>query len=61
MAQYEIGQAKLVDLHEYTYYIDMNALLSKVPDVIRKTISDINKLLFQKSLYSTNRMNDYEK
>ena len=39
----------------------MNAIMAKIPDVVKKQVSEINKVLFQKTLYSTNRMNDYEK
>jgi len=25
-----------VDIHEYTYLIDMNAIMAKIPDVVKK-------------------------
>lgn len=59
MAQFEVGQQELIDIHHYTYLMDL-CMLSKaggLADVVYK----INKFFAQKIFFSTQSRNSYHK
>lgn len=66
MAQYEVGQPELVDLHHYTYEIDVQALLSaksgaRADSDLSSRVKAVNTLLGQHIYFSTQRGDDYHK
>ena len=62
MGMFEIGQKELIDVHEYTYLIDMCTLMeSKFNKVVKAEIMDINKSLVAYTMFSTQKYNNYEK
>lgn len=63
MAQYEIGQQELIDLHHFTYEMDLMAVLGKkkADRTLMERINAANRLLGQKVLLSTQNLADYDK
>ena len=66
MAQFEVGQRELVELHHYTYEIDLCALLGKLlskanSKALAERVGAVNALLAQQIYFSTQRTSDYEK
>ena len=62
MGQFEIGQQELVDIHHYTYLLDMCALSSSSMSQTNKNIvGQINRFLSEHILYSTQRRDNYDK
>lgn len=57
MAQFEVGQQELVDIHHYTYLMDM-CMLSK-GDKLADIVYAINKFLVQKIYFSKQGRNNY--
>eukprot|EP00980_Cylindrotheca_fusiformis_P003810 scaffold839_cov138-Cylindrotheca_fusiformis.AAC.5 len=60
MAQFEIGQQELVDLHHYTYLIDLSSLVDLDPS-LRQRIHAINSILADHTYFSTQKTANYEK
>ena len=62
MAQFEVGQRELVDLHHLTYEIDLHSLLGKTKDkALTARIHAVNTLLAEHVYFSTQRLSDYDK
>ena len=65
MAQFEVGQRELVDLHHYTYEVDLCALdprkLAASDGKLVERVRSCNKLLAKHVLFSTQRTPDYDK
>lgn len=60
MPQFEVGQQELIDIHHYTYLIDMCSL-GKAPEALGQLVLDMNEELAQKIYYSTQNRNNYHK
>ncbi len=60
VAQYEVGQQELVDLHHYTYLVDFCALSGKESEWTKK-VQAINDLLADHIHCSTQKRHNYEK
>ena len=60
MPQYEIGQQELVDIHHYTYLIDMNSMAG-VEASLKQRIHYVNSILVDHILFSTQKQANYEK
>eukprot|EP00854_Cymbomonas_tetramitiformis_P005309 gene5309-6453_t len=63
MPQFEIGQQELVDLHHYTYEIDLLAMLGKkhAERSLWERLQGANELLVQHTLFSTQSLTNYDK
>lgn len=62
MPMFEVGQRELIELHHYTYEIDMCALMDKKPDkAMVARVRAVNAALAEKVLFSTSRTSDYDK
>eukprot|EP00804_Cyclotella_cryptica_P011896 CCRYP_004399-RA/>CCRYP_004399-RA protein AED:0.06 eAED:0.06 QI:211/0.78/0.8/1/0.71/0.6/15/1860/1813 len=59
MAQFEVGQQELIDIHHYTYLMDL-CMLSKAGG-LADVVYTINKFLAQKIYFSTQSRNNYHK
>lgn len=59
MAQFEVGQQELVDIHHYTYLMDMCML--KKADKLTEIVYACNKFLVQKIYFSMQGKNNYHK
>lgn len=59
MGQFEVGQQELVDIHHYTYIMDM-CMLNKA-DKLAEIVYSINKFLVQKIYFSMQGRNNYHK
>ena len=59
MAQFEVGQQELVDIHHYTYLMDMCML--KKADKLTDIVYACNKFLVQKIYFSMQGKNNYHK
>jgi hypothetical protein len=59
MAQFEVGQQELVDIHHYTYLMDM-CMMNKA-DKLADIVYTINKFLAQKIYFSMQGRNNYHK
>jgi len=63
MPQFEVGQQELVDLHHYTYEIDLFAMLHKNVSNgnLAGRVQGVNAVLMDSILFSTQRTPNYEK
>lgn len=63
MPQFEIGQRELVDLHHYTYDIDIHAMLDKkyADKSLSKRINMVNQFLLRSINFSTQKVANYDK
>jgi hypothetical protein len=62
MPQFEVGQPELVELHHYTYELDLHALLRAGADRgLTERVHAVNTLLAKHIHFSTNRQSDYDK
>ncbi len=63
MAQFEIGQRELVDLHHYMYEIDLVSMGAKkhVDKSVSARVHAINAMLVAKTYFSTQKLPDYDK
>eukprot|EP00930_Biecheleria_cincta_P037281 TRINITY_DN25573_c0_g1_i1.p1 TRINITY_DN25573_c0_g1~~TRINITY_DN25573_c0_g1_i1.p1 ORF type:complete len:2388 (+),score=410.29 TRINITY_DN25573_c0_g1_i1:162-7325(+) len=61
MPQFEIGQQELIDIHHYTYDIDVHSMLGKksASRSLSDTVRAINALLAKSIFWSTQRLADY--
>lgn len=59
MPQFEIGQAELVDIHHYTYLIDLSSLVDLDP-ALRQRIQAVNSFLADHIFFSTQKTANYE-
>jgi len=59
IAQFEVGQQELIDLHHYTYLVDMCALLTGTSEHAR--VAAVNRKLLEHTYFSTQRRSDYDK
>eukprot|EP00976_Prorocentrum_cordatum_P041466 841582-Prorocentrum_minimum.AAC.1 len=63
-AQFEIGQPELVQLHHYTYEIDIQSMLTSpyrhCPELTER-VHQVNRELAKEILFSTQNLGDYEK
>jgi hypothetical protein len=60
MPQFEVGQQELIDIHHYTYLIDMCSL-GKLPEALGQLVFDMNEDLAKKIYFSTQNRNNYHK
>ena len=61
MPQYEVGQRELVDIHHYTYLIDLCALMENVDSSLVTRVHAGNQYLVDHIFFSTQKQNNYEK
>ena len=64
MPQFEVGQQELIDVHNWTYAIDVFAMLvgNKQPDRdLASRVHAVNQLLVEHIFFSTQRHANYEK
>ena len=61
MPQYEVGQQELVDVHHYTYLVDLCALLDNVDSSLVTRVHAANQVLVDHIFFSTQKQNNYEK
>ena len=64
MAQFEVGQQELIDVHNWTYAIDVFAMLvgNKQPDRdLASRVHAVNQFLVEHIFFSTQRLANYEK
>eukprot|EP00931_Biecheleriopsis_adriatica_P048723 TRINITY_DN28156_c0_g1_i1.p1 TRINITY_DN28156_c0_g1~~TRINITY_DN28156_c0_g1_i1.p1 ORF type:complete len:2295 (-),score=500.02 TRINITY_DN28156_c0_g1_i1:122-7006(-) len=63
MPQFEIGQQELVDLHHYTYEVDMLSIIGKksADRNLSDRIVTVNQYLAEKTLWSTQNLSNYDK
>ena len=60
MPQFEVGQQELIDIHHYTYLIDMCSL-GKATGQLAKIVHDVNSHLVNHIYFSTQNRNNYHK
>ena len=60
MPQFEIGQQELIDIHHYTYLIDMCSM-GKAPSSLSQIVQNVNSVLIQYIYFSTQQRNTYDK
>jgi hypothetical protein len=60
MPQFEVGQQELIDIHHYTYLIDLCSL-GKAPERLAKIVYDVNSYLVGHIYFSTQNRNNYHK
>lgn len=60
MPQFEVGQKELIDIHHYTYLIDMCSL-GKAPEALAQLVYDMNEILAHQIYFSTQNRNNYHK
>ena len=60
MPQFEVGQQELIDIHHYTYLIDMVAI-GKAVGVFPQVVHEVNSRLVNDIHYSTQNRNNYHK
>jgi hypothetical protein len=58
--QFEVGQQELIDVHYYTYLIDMCSL-GKAPGELAQIVQDVNSFLVNHIYFSTQNKNNYHK
>ena len=62
LPQFEAGQQELVELHHYTYEVDLHAMMPRGHDkVLSERVRAINAVLLERCLFSTQRQADYDK
>ena len=64
MPQFEVGQQELVDVHHYTYLIDLCGMLSEGKAAAgseRALVERVNQLLAEHVYFSTQQRPNYEK
>lgn len=61
MPQFEVGQQELIDLHHYTYLMDMISMGAKVNGELAQIVYDINSILVNYIYFSTQNRNSYHK
>jgi len=62
MPQFEVGQQELIDLHDWTYLIDMCAMPSGGGSNAEKAmVQRVNQLMVQDILFSTQKRSNYDK
>ena len=63
MPQFEVGQQELVDLHYYTYELDLHSMQGKKGKdrELLDRVCAVNNFLVKKTLFSTNHVPNYEK
>ena len=59
MPLFEVGQQELVDLHTYTYFIDLFAIGLEHPQ-LEEMIKRVNQQLLNDLLFSTSKEQDYQ-
>lgn len=60
MPQFEVGQQELIDIHHYTYLMDMCSM-GKATGALAKIVHDINSWLVNNIHFSTQNRNNYHK
>lgn len=60
MPQFEVGQQELIDIHHYTYLIDMCSL-GKATGQLAKIVHDVNSHLVNHIHFSTQNRSSYHK
>jgi hypothetical protein len=60
MPQFEVGQEELVNLHHYTYLVDVSAFVNLDAALVAR-LHAVNHVLVNKTYFSTSRQNNYEK
>ena len=56
LPQFEAGQQELVELHHYTYEVDLHAMMPRGHDkVLSERVRAINAVLLERCLFSTQR------
>ena len=61
MAQYEVGQQELVDVHHFSYLVDLCALVDNVDSSLVARVHAANQVLVDYIYYSTQKQNNYDK
>jgi len=62
MPQFEVGQQQLVDLHYYTYELDMRSILKKTSSQeLHTRVCKVNDILLDKLFWSTQKQSNYDK
>jgi hypothetical protein len=61
MPQFEVGQQELVDIHHYTYLIDLFAMSNDDDPSLASRIQAVNQCLVENIFFSTQRLSDYDK
>lgn len=61
MGQFEVGQPELVNLHHYTYLVDVCSMLSTTSSAGLDLVHRVNAYLSDHIYYSTQRRSDYDK
>lgn len=57
MPQFEVGQQELVNVHHYTYLIEMSSMLPDGTDLVKR----VNQFLVDHIYFSTQRQSNYDK
>jgi hypothetical protein len=60
MPQFEVGQQELIDIHHYTYLIDMCSM-GKATSRLAQIVHDVNGHLVNHIYFSTQNRNNYHK
>jgi hypothetical protein len=60
MPQFEVGQRELIDIHHYTYLIDMCSM-GKASGQLTAIVHDVNSHLVNHIYFSTQNRNNYHK
>ena len=60
MPQFEVGQQELIDLHHYTYLMDLVSM-GKITGPLAQIVYDINSVLVNFINFSTQNRNSYHK
>ena len=57
MPQFEVGQQELVDVHHYTYLIELSSMLAGSTELIKR----VNQFLVEHIFFSTQKRSNYDK
>jgi len=61
MAQYEVGQQELVDVHHFTYILDLCSVMDNVDSGLVARMTAANQVLVEHIYFSTQKQSNYEK
>lgn len=61
MALFEVGQRELIDLHHYTFLIDLCAECDDVDEDLKGRVGMVNNTLLKHTFFSTCKRNSYDK
>jgi hypothetical protein len=61
MPAFEVGQQELVDIHHYTFLIDICSIMQQVDAALLDRVHAVNHILADHIFFSTQKRNNYDK